>query len=442
MKPRGLLVGTVVLLALAAGVYFSNKQKAAEAAKPPTDAPPKILALPDGDVTKIALKKKDAEAIVLAKNAAGKWEITAPKPYRADQDTAGQLAGAVSTISSDRVVEDKATNLATFGLQPPALEIDLTTKSGKNKTIRVGDDAPANGGTYVALDGDPRVFTVPSYTKTSLDKPLNDLRDKRLLTFDQDKLSRLELIAKKQDIEFGRDKDQWQIVKPGPYRADGLQVDELIRKIKDAKMDLAVSEEDAKKAASGFNSGTAVATVKVTDPSGTQQIDVRKVKDDYYAKSSAVDGVHKVTAEVGSGLDKSVDDFRSKKLFDFGFSDPNKVEMHAAGKTYAFQKTGEDWLANGKKMDSVSVQSFIDKLRDLAASKFIDKGEFGAPVIDVTVTSNDGKRVEKVLISKQGSDYIAKRENEPALYGLDAKNVDELSKAASDVKEAQPAKKK
>jgi hypothetical protein len=50
--------------------------------------------------------------------------------------------------------------------------------------------------------------------------------------------------------------------------------------------------------------------------------------------------------------------------------------------------------------------------------------------------------VEKVLLSKQGSDYIAKRENEPALYGMDAKTVDDLSKAAGDVKEAQPAKKK
>ena len=52
------------------------------------------------------------------------------------------------------------------------------------------------------------------------------------------------------------------------------------------------------------------------------------------------------------------------------------------------------------------------------------------------MTSSDGKRVEKVLISKQGNDYIAQRENEPALYGLDAKAVDDLSKAASDVKPA------
>ena len=289
----------------------------------------------------------------------------------------------------------------------------------------------------MALEGDPRVLTVASYAKTGLDKTFNDLRDKRLLTFDQDKLSRVELIAKKQDVEFGRDKDQWQIVKPKPLRADGSQIDELIRKARDAKMDLALSDEDSKKAASAFASGTPVATVKFTDASGTQQLEVRKNKDDYYAKSSVVPGVYKVTADLGAGVDKGLDDFRNKKLFDFGFNDPNKIEMHDAGKVVRCSRrpvkigsrTARGWTAP-------VCCHLIDKLRDLAASKFVDSGSFGTPTMDVTVTSSDGKRVEKVLISKQGNDYLAKRENEPALYGLDSKAVDELSKAASDVKAA------
>jgi hypothetical protein len=436
------MVAGVVLAALAAGLYFSNKQKSAEAAKPPADTSPKILALTDSEVSKVDLKKKDAPETVLEKNNAGKWQLTAPKQFLADQETVGQLVTAASTVASDRVVEDKATDVSAYGLKAPSLEIDVTTKAGKTSKLKIGDDTPTNSGAYAMLEGDPRVFTVASYVKSGLDKSVNDLRDKRLLTFDQDKLSRVELVAKKQDMEFGRDKDQWQIVKPKPLRADGLQVEELIRKLKDAKMDLTVSDEDAKKAASAFASGTPVATVKATDASGTQQLDVRKSKDDYYAKSSAVDGVHKVTADLGAGLDKGLDDFRNKKLFDFGFNDPNKIEMHNNGKTYAFQKTGEDWFSNGKKLDSTSVQSLLDKLRDFSASKFVDFTAVATPSVDLTVTSNDGKRVEKVLISKQGSDYVAKRENEPSLYGLDAKTVDDLSKAASDVKEAPPPSKK
>jgi uncharacterized protein DUF4340 len=442
MRLRGLMIATVVMVALAAGLYFSNKQKSAEAAKPPADASPKILALTDSEISKLDVKKKDAPKTVLEKNNAGKWQLTAPKQFLADQETVGQLVTAASSVASDRVVEDKATDVSAYGLKAPSLEIDVTTKAGKTSKLKIGDDTPTNSGAYAMLEGDPRVFTVASYVKSGLDKSVNDLRDKRLLTFDQDKLSRVELMAKKQDMEFGRDKDQWQIVKPKPLRADGLQVEELIRKLKDAKMDLTVSDEDAKKAASAFASGTPVATVKATDASGTQQLEVRKNKDDYYAKSSAVDGVHKVTADLGTGLDKGLDDFRNKKLFDFGFNDPNKIEMHNNGKTYAFQKTGEDWFSNGKKLDSTSVQSLLDKLRDFSASKFVEFTAFAAPSIDLTVTSNDGKRVEKVLISKQGSDYVAKRETEPSLYGLDAKTVDDLSKAASDVKEAPPPSKK
>jgi len=442
MRLRGLMIATVVMVALAAGVYFSNKQKSAEAAKPPADASPKILALTDSEVSKVDLKKKDAPETVLEKNNAGKWQLTAPKQFLADQEAAGQLVTAASTVASDRVVEDKASDVSAYGLKAPSLEVDITTKAGKTSKLKIGDETQTNSGAYAMLEGDPRVFTVASYVKSGLDKSVNDLRDKRLLTFDQDKLSRVELVAKKQDMEFGRDKDQWQIVKPKPLRADGLQVEELIRKLKDAKMDLTVSDEDAKKAASGFASGTPVATVKATDASGTQQLEVRKNKDDYYAKSSAVDGVHKVTADLGTGLDKGLDDFRNKKLFDFGFNDPNKIEMHNNGKTYAFQKTGEDWFSNGKKLDSTSVQSLLDKLRDFSASKFVEFTAVAAPSIDLTVTSNDGKRVEKVLISKQGSDYVAKRETEPSLYGLDAKTVDDISKAASDVKEAPPPSKK
>jgi hypothetical protein len=443
MKLR-LLAGVLVLAALAAGLYFSNKEKAAEAAKPAIskDAPPKILALTEGDIVKISIQKKAADAIVLEKNSAGKWELTAPKRYLADQDVVNQLVNSAASVNSDRLIEDKASDVASYGLQAPSLEVDITTKAGKTSKLRLGDDTPTNSGSYAMLDGDPRLFTVASYTKTGLDKSMNDLRDKRLLTFDQDKLSRVELIAKKQDIEFGRDKDQWQIVKPKPLRADGLQVEEMIRKLKDAKMDLTVTEENAKKQAATFGAATPVATVKVTDPSGTQQIEVRKSKDDYLAKSSVVEGIQKVPPDVATGLDKGVDDFRNKKLFDFGFSEPTKIEMHDGGKAYSFQKGGEDWFANGKKMDNISIQSLVDKLRDLSASKFVDTG-FGAQSMDISVTSSEGKRLEKVLISKQASDAVAKRENETSLYGLDAKTVDDLSKAASDVKEAPaPPKKK
>ena len=443
MKLGGLLAALVVCAGLFGVVYWSNNHKKDDAPKADLEAPPKILTISEADIQKVEIRRKNGDDTVLDRAQGGKWRITAPKEFGADQETVTSLLTTVSDLASDRLVDDKTTDLAQYGLAAPAVDVTLTRKNGKTKRLWIGDDAPTGGSSFAKLEDDPRVFTIASFNKTNLDKTVKDLRDKRLLTFDSDKLSRLELKAKKQDIEFGRvNQNEWQIVKPKPLRADGLQVEELLRKLKDAKMDLAVPDVDAKKAAAAFASATPVATARTTDPSGARELEVRKTKTgDYYAKSSAVEGVYKVGSELGTGLDKSVDDFRNKKLFDFGFNDPAKIEMHDGPKTYLFTKSGENWLAAGKTMDTLSFQSYLDKLRDLSATKFVDSGS-SAPGMDITVTSDAGKRVEKVLFSKAGAAYVARRENELSFYELDAKTVEDLEKAASDVKPAQDKSKK
>jgi Domain of unknown function (DUF4340) len=440
MKSTRLLIAAAVLAALTGTLYWSDHHKAADTTATPIDAAPKILTLKDTDLSKIEIKKKGAEEIALAKSGAGKWQITAPAPLAADQDAVSSMVSTLSSLNSDRVVEDKASDLKQYGLTEPVLEVDIATKDGKSQQLLLGDETPAGNAVFAAISGDPRVFTIASYTKTSVDKGPNDLRDKRLLTVDFDKISQVELTAKKQLIEFGRNKDSWQILKPRPLRADNFTVEDLVRKLKDAKMDLAPAADTAeKKSAAAFASGSPVAIAKITDAAGTQELQIRKDKDAYYAKSSAVPGIYKVANDLGTGLDKNLDDFRNKKLFDFGFDEPNKVELHDAAKAYFLTKSGADWWSNGKKMDDSSVQSLIDKLRDLSASKFVDSG-FTTPILDFTVSSNDGKRTEKVLISKSGDNYIAKRENEPSLYQLNSKPVEELQKSAADVKPAPEAK--
>ncbi len=443
MRGRGLLIATLVFAALAGAVYWSNREKAKEDTAPPKDVTSqKLISAPEADVTRVELKKKDGGDIVVDRSG-GEWRITAPEAYPADQDAVQSLVSSAVTLSSDSVVEDRATDAGQFGLAPPAETVLIGMKNGGTKTVLLGDEAPTGGSVYAEVPGNPKLFTVASYIKSSLDKNLNDLRDKRLLTFSQEKLTSVDLIAKGQDVEFGKNNaNEWQIVKPKPSRADGTQVDDLIRKLKDAKADFSGTGEDRKKAASEFASASPVATAKVTDASGAEELQVRKTKSgDYYAKSSAVDGVFKVTSDLGDGLNKTLDDFRNKKLFDFAFTDPNRIEMHDGAKSYAFTRTGEKWYSNGKEMDTISIQSFLDKLRELSASKFVDTG-FAAPTIDLTVVSNDNKRNEKVQLAKVGDNYIAKRENEPSLYQLDAKTVQDLETAAGDVKPVVAAKKK
>lgn len=439
MKGRGLLIAAVVLAALAGTLYWSNHRKPATSSlTSAAESSPKILDVTPADVSGITISKTGTPVLTLSKNEAGKWQITAPKPLPADQDSVSTLLSNLSPLNSDRLLEEKAADLNAYGLAKPAVEISLTEKNRKSEDLLLGDDTPMGSGAYAALKGDPRVFIVASYHKTGLDKTENDLRDKRLLTFDSEKLSRVELTGKKQTIELARSKDQWQILKPKPLRADQSAVEDLVRSLGDAKMELSATE-DEKKDVSAFNSGTPVATAKLTDVAGTAELEVRKNKDDYYAKSSAVAGVYKVLSSVGTSMDKGVDDFRNKKLFDFGWADPEKIDIHDGAKSTSLTRSGSDWWSSGVKMDEGNVGTLLADVRGLTATKFPDNG-FTTPSIEITVTSDSGKRVEKVQIAKNADRYVAKRENEPALYELGATAVKDLQDAAAGLKPAAPPK--
>jgi hypothetical protein len=433
MKSKSLLIASFLLLALSGVIWWSNK-KAAKADKAPVESTTvKLLSLPEDQIQSIEIKKRTGNSVHLQRDDS-KWQISAAEPLRADPDAVSSMLSSLSSLSSDRTVEEKATSLDQYGLTQPAMELSITGKNKKSTKLLFGDDTPSGSAVYAAIAGDPRVFVLSSYKKSSFEKSANDLRDKRLLPFDSDKVSSFELTAKKQTIAFGRGKDEWQIVKPKPFRADRFKVEELLSILRDAKMDLGTSEAD-KKVAAAFSSGTPFATARVTDFSGTQELQVRKNKNDYYAKSTAVTGVYKISSGTGMGMDKTLDDFRNKKLFDFGFAEPDKVELHDGDKSYSLTHGGPDWWSNGTKMDPATASALIDRIRDLTAGNFLETG-FSTPALDLTVTSDSGKRVEKISISKNGDKFLAKRENEAALYELNGSAVEELQRSAAGLKPA------
>ena len=433
MKLRSLILATIVLAALVGVLYWSNHRKPTDEASKPSDSAPSILKLDEASITKVEIKRPDTETIVLSKSSSGAWEISAPKNYRADQANISSTLSSLSALNSQRVVDDKPSDLKQYGLNPAGVEVEITEKDNKSQKLLLGDTNPTGNSVYTQLAGDPRVFTIPTYNKTSIAKTLNDFRDKRFLPVSADQVSRLDVIRKSQTIEFGRTKDEWQILQPKPMRADSTQVGNLVEKLTDARADLNTS--DPKESTSAFAAGTLVVSARMTDPSGSQELQIKKSKDTYYGKSTALEGVYKLNADVAQSLDKSVDDFRNKKLFDFGFTDPTKVEIHSGTKSYDLTRNQHDWWSNGKKMDVDTVAPVLSDLRDLAADKFVASG-FTNPTIEFAVTSEDGKHTEKVLIAKSGDDYIAQRENDPTLYHVASPSIDDLLKTADNLKPA------
>ena len=431
MGTKKLLIAAVVLAALSGVLWWSNKHPDWGQEKKADTEIPALVNVSDSALDSIDIQKRDGSKVSLQRKS-GKWLITAPTAFTADQDAVSSIASALAPANADSVIDDKPGDVAKYGLTNPSLIVTAHEKGGRTDQLFFGDDVPTASTVYLRVAGNPKVFAVASSLKTIFDKGVNDLRDKRLLTFDQGQLTRIDLLAGQANIEFGKNnQSEWTIVAPQPYRADNFQVGELLRKLTDSKMDLNAAPADVEKAQHGFASGKPVATVKLTDSNGTQTFEVRKSGDDYFGKSSAVDGTYKLSAELGKQLEKPLDDFRNKKLFDFGFSDATKVEIQ--GKT--FTRSGSDWKLDGKTMDSAAVQGLIDQLRELTAKGFASEG-FTTPTASISIVSNEGKRTEKAEFAKTADGYLARRGAEPGLYELDAKALNDILEASGKVKPA------
>jgi len=444
LKMRQLIVATAVLAALAAGLYWSNHRKSAadNATATPSASNAKVISLNQDDISKLEVKKKGADDVVLDRVSAANWKITSPKPLVADQSSISTILYNLSPMDGATLIDDHAADLKQFGLTDPDAKITATLKDGKSQTVLVGDDTPTGDAAYVMVSGESKVYSIPKNTKTNLDKGLNDLRDKRLMPVDFDKLSSVEINGGKLHLTFASEDGKWTVRSPANLRGDTSKMETIIEKLRTATMDPSAPEADTKKAASQFASGTPIATIKATEGSGTQELQVRKAGGAYYAKSSAMDGAFKVPNELGDAINKDAEDFREKQVFDFGAEDPDKVEFHDGAKAYFLTRSGEDWWSDGKKMDPVAIQEFLRAIRTLTAAKFTTSG-FSSPTISVVATSKDGKHAEKVDIAKSGSGYLAKRADGPALFVLDAKAVEDIQKAAGDLKPAEvpPVKK-
>src|SRR5215470_10242846 len=228
---QGRLLAASVVLAIFAGLFWWLNKKEASATKPPiTPTTPKIVDVPQDQIQALTIEKLGSEPIEL-KRTGSKWSISGPKAWPADQDAVSSLVSTFASLTADKVLEDKPASIDQYGLTKPSLSVTAIKKDGKTVKLLVGDDTPTSSGSYAELAGDPRVFLVASYNKSSLDKGENDLRNKKLLIFDSEKLSRVELTAKKETIEFGRDKNQWQILKPKPMRANQSAVEDLMRSL-------------------------------------------------------------------------------------------------------------------------------------------------------------------------------------------------------------------
>ena len=437
------LVALALLGALWAGFRYYDKRKAREAEKTESKPAEKVLSVESDHIRSFTLTPRDGEAFTLARD--GKtWVISEPRQLAADQTAVSSWLGSLTSATIDDVVDAHPSNLKDYGLDPPASLIEVSTEAKPaNFTLRLGDQTPTSSGVYAQLAGNPRVVSLPSYDKSSLEKTLFDLRDKRAVTLDIDQISRIEARSKDKRWTLEKNPDGvWDLALPPPVRADRSSVDSIVSQLRNLTMQAVVSEDKKEPGKYGLDSPTLRVTMKA--PQDTQILVLGKKDGERYdAMNSALDPIFTVDNYFLTQLQKDPADLRDKALFSFSTFDVKHLEIDTPKGHWAFEQQNNKWKETQPKANDVpnnKMDTLVNAVHALRADSFpkasaADLAAFGLnkPAYSFKVQFGDKKQTEIVQAAKVGDKVYARRDTDPLPSQLAATALDDIEKALGEL---------
>src|SRR5712691_4919181 len=173
--------------------------------------------------------------VTTLKKEGGTWQLTQPVAAKADESEVSGITSALTSIEVVRVVDENPTNLNDYGLSNPRIEVDF--KAGGDKDYRkllVGEKTPTGGDLFAKRNDDKKVFLIPAFQETTLNRRTFDLRDK---------VDGLDVTAGGKTLAIAKDGGEWKIIRPLQTRADFGTVEGLVGRLQTAQMKSIVADE-------------------------------------------------------------------------------------------------------------------------------------------------------------------------------------------------------
>jgi hypothetical protein len=417
---RRILVLLVLVAALGTYLFVYELPQAEREAKKD-----KLLAVDKEAVKGVSLVYPDRE-LDLRKDERG-WRLVKPVDAPADEAAVKSLLGTLVDAEVQKTLDDMPSDLSAFGLDTPNVTVRVTPTEGSELApIAVGKNTAIGGKTYVHKGDEQKLYLTSSSLQFALNKQVKDLRDKQLLAFQDDEVTRVEITpAGGETVTLTRkDKDAWTVA-PGDHPADATEVRSYLSSLRtlratdfpdDAPTDLAKYGLQEPRllvtVATGQDGATTRSLAVGAESSAGSQKQV-------YARRGDQPTVYALGDWTFRTLNKTAGQFRDKTVLGF---DPTRVGRLAierksgAGVTLARGDDGS-WRIEGEegtKPKTDAVTRYLDDLRDLrgadiAAEPPGDLARFGldAPELRIALADKEGQAMGTVFASKHdGKHYV------------------------------------
>jgi hypothetical protein len=442
MRLRSTLILAIILVGLGAYLYFVESKQIAEEGKKE-----KILAVDVDAVTGVTLTYPDRE-IVLAKTDGG-WRLTKPVDAPADDITVKNLLHAVADAETKRTIDDPPQDLAPFGLAQPFVTVQLTEKDTALPALKVGKTTEVSFSTYVQRADQPKLYLTGSAFHAGMDKQVKDLRDKKIVDFKEDDVTRIALRGPAGDVTLAKTDGTWQIEQPAAMKADQTAVRTLLSSVHNLRATDFASDDPtpADLAAYGLDNPSRQIVLTTADGKDIRLLVGKESEQGIDVKTDGRPTVFVVGKWATRDLDKGPSDLRDKTVLSFDPGAVTAVEVvRADGARFTLRSADGKWSLDGsdQTLNSTAVGSFVGALSRLSGTQVLaeapgDLAEYGlaSPALAISVKGKDDVLIGSIRLGSRtpnppATEYTLKRDDQPTVYSLRDFQFQQLDKKPAD----------
>ncbi len=379
MNPRTTGILFLVAATLGAFVYFyeirgRERREAAEEAD-------KLLFrdLELDDVAWIEFTTTDGQQVRVERRE-GAWHLTTPVDFPADAVALDAIVESLVEIKSEGVIED-ARDPSVYGLAEDATRVRFGAGDSEHE-LRLGKKTPVGGNTYATADDASAVYTVESFRARSFEREFDDLRDRRPLRFDRERVDRIEVEWKDGGVVLERAEDGWRLREPLQERADETTVDTLLSDLSFLRAEGFVDDppppSESGLDAPSYRVVLASSEGAEGEPAARHELAFGNALDGATRAARAAEtALYKVAEERYKDLPRKLNAFRYKQLTEYATSEATGFELvlrePGSSETLTVRGSIEDgaWESQPEAMSAGAEARLVSALAGLRAKDII-----------------------------------------------------------------------
>ncbi len=383
-----------------------------------------LLDIHAGDVVRIELKS-DPRLIELTRASAmtdaAVWRISRPLAARADQIAVDNLLRDLAALRAQEFVSENSADVRSYNLAEPFAEITLWSRSGESGTTLLLSEPSEKDPTrvYAKVKGVPSIVSVLADDAKKFAPLVNSLRERRLLIFDPDKVTGMELVRGTEKIAIARDETditQWRITAPIQQPAESKQMCDFIQSLTVLSATEFVDDVATDLGRYGLVAPTATLTLLSTTTNIVGEIVVGALSSDHslqYVRTLAEPFVYGIAPSLLANWPKHWLDWRRRRIADLTPESISRVEItKPAGRSILEKDAGGLWRLvepSSGVADTDALRALLSGLTGLRATRFlvennIESVALGLAEPEMAVTTHAGERVYTLRVGSATAD--------------------------------------